>query len=195
MRQLLCVPVLFLALLAPASAQHGGAGGGGLRPAPEVAQFDFLIGDWELEASPKASGFAAMIHGAPRLLGRWTVKRAWEGFGLQDELRLFDAGGNPVALSQGLRLYDAKTQRWQSHSLDVYRARLSSSSGQWHGGEMRFEGQGQSADGKPRLTRSRFYEIGPNGFRWRQDVSEDNGATWEEGSLNIVAKRKPKTAS
>lgn len=192
MRRFVLLFALILGLQVPALAQHGV---GAPRPAPEAAQFDFFVGDWELEVSPKTSGLAAMIHGAPRLLGRWTVRRAWDGFGLEDELRVFDASGTPMSLSRGLRLYDAKAQRWQSHSLDVYRARLSSSSGQWQGGEMRFEGRGSDADGKPRLTRSRFFEIGPSAFRWRQDVSEDNGATWEEGILTITAKRRAKAAS
>ncbi|MBB5202928.1 hypothetical protein HNQ51_000221 [Inhella inkyongensis] len=185
MPRLLVLLALFISLGSPAQNSPSPP----TRPATEATQFDFFLGDWRLELTPKAKGLAAMIHGVPKLQGRWTVRKAWDGLGLMDEMRVFDAAGNPVALSQTLRLFDARTQRWQSHSLDVLRARLSSSSGRWQQGEMQLEGQGLSAEGKPRLTRSRFYEIGPKGFRWRQDVSDDNGATWEEGSLSIVATR------
>ena len=180
--------LIFLCVLSLGSqAQHGAAPAA--RPAAEVAQFDFFLGDWRLDITPKAKGLAAMIHGVPKLQGRWAVRRAWDGMGLMDEMRVYDAAGNAVGLNQSLRVFDPRTQTWQTHSLDVLRARLSSSSGRWQQGEMRLEGQGLTAEGKPRLTRSRFFDIGPKGFRWRQDVSEDNGATWEDGSLSIVASR------
>lgn len=155
----------------------------------EAAQFDFLIGQWELELSPKVNGLAAMIHGAPRLRGSWKAWRAFDGFGVDDELRVSDASGNPVTLSHAQRIFDAKTQRWLISGLDVYRARFSTASAQWLNGEMRLSGTGSSNEGKPLLTRSRFFEITPDRFRMQQDRSSDNGASWDEAVLTITAKR------
>ena len=81
-------------------------------PAKEATQFDFLVGQWEIEVTPKVSGLAAMIHGAPRLTGTWKAWRAFDGFGVDDELRVVDGSGNPIALSHGQRVYDAKAKRW-----------------------------------------------------------------------------------
>jgi hypothetical protein len=177
---------LALALAGVAHAQHGSAAAA--VPA-EAAQFDFLVGQWELEVVPKATGLAAMIHGSPKLVGSWKAWRAFDGYGLDDELRVFDASGNPISLNCAQRIFDAKARRWLVNGLDVYRARFGSSSGAWQDGEMRLEGSGQSAEGKPVLTRTRFTEITPDRFKMRQDRSLDNGASWEEGTLVVVAKR------
>jgi hypothetical protein len=155
----------------------------------EAAQFDFLVGQWELEVVPKVGGLAAMIHGAPKLVGSWKAWRSFDGYGLDDELRILDASGNPVSLNHSQRVFDAKTRRWLVSGLDVYRMRFGSSSGVWQGGEMRLEGSGQNAEGKPALTRTRFFEITAERFKMRQDRSLDNGASWDEGTLTVVAKR------
>jgi hypothetical protein len=181
-------------LLTPgcASAQHAGAGSAALPatvPAREAAQWDFLVGQWELEVTPKVSGLAAALHGAPRLGGIWKAWRAFDGFGVMDDLRIVDASGNPMALTHTLRIWDERARRWLLQSLDVYRARIGSGQAQWQEGEMRVQGSGTSPEGKPTLTRTRFSAIGPNGFRMQQDRSSDNGASWDEGVLTIVARR------
>lgn len=163
-------------------------------PAREASQFDFLIGQWELEVTPKVSGLAAMIHGTPKLGGSWKAWRAFDGHGITDELRIVDGSGNPVSLSHAQRVYDSAGKRWVIGTLDVYRARFSTASAQWQDGEMRSSGSSSGAEGKPYLTRSRFFEIGPDHFRMRQDRSLDNGASWEEGTLVLSAKRVAKVA-
>jgi len=161
----------------------------------EAAQFDFLVGQWELEVAPKVGGLVAMIHGTPKLVGSWKAWRSFDGFGLDDELRILDASGNPVSLNHSQRIFDTKTKRWLVSGLDVYRGRFGSSSGQWQGGEMRLEGSGQNAEGKPVLTRTRFFEISAERFKMRQDRSLDNGANWEEGTLTVVAIRTSRKAT
>ena len=186
---------LALAFAGIAHAQHGGAAPAATTAPAEAAQFDFLVGQWELEVSPKVGGLAAMIHGAPRLVGSWKAWKSFDGYGLDDELRVLDASGNPMALNYSQRIFDVKTKRWLISGLDVYRARFASSSGQWQGGEMLLEGSGQNAEGKPMLTRTRFFEITPDRFKMRQDRSLDNGASWEEGTLTVVAKRVSRVAA
>lgn len=186
---------LALALTGIAHAQHGGSAGAAAAAPAEAAQFDFLVGQWELEVTPKVNGLAAMIHGAPKLVGSWKAWKAFDGHGLDDELRIVDASGNPRSLSYSQRIFDAKTQRWLVSGLDVYRARFGSSSGQWQGGEMRLEGSGLTNDGKPMLTRTRFMDITAERFKMRQDRSYDNGANWEEGTLTVVAKRVSRKAA
>jgi len=195
MKALVLSLALVLTSLA-AHAQHGGGGAAAVAAVPaEAAQFDFLIGQWELEVTPKVSGLAAMIHGAPKLVGSWKAWKAFDGYGLDDELRIVDASGNPLSLSHAQRVFDAKAKRWLVSGLDVYRSRFGSSSGVWQDGEMRLEGSGQTNDGKPMLTRTRFVEISADRFKMRQDRSYDNGANWEEGTLTVIAKRVSRKAS
>jgi hypothetical protein len=161
---------------------------------PEARQFDFLIGQWELEVRPKVSSLAAMIHGAPKLVGALKAWRSFDGFGIEEELRIADASGNPLSLNQALRVYDRNRSRWTTVGLDVYRARVSNASGQWTGGEMRLDGNGVDAEGKAYLSRTRYFAIAADAFRMQQDRSYDNGQTWDEATLAIDARRVAATA-
>lgn len=183
--------VLLFATAIPAYAQHGGATAAlpAVTAAKEAAQFDFLIGQWEIELTPKVSGLAAMIHGAPKLLGSWNAWRAFDGFGIDDEMRVVDGSGNPVTLTHALRIYDSNGKRWLITGLDVYRARFSSATGVWQDGEMQINGSGMNNEGKAYLSRTRFFEISADGFRMQQDRSVDGGGSWEEAAIAIVAKR------
>lgn len=178
-----------IALLLSAHALFAHGQPGGVSAPREAAQFDFLIGQWEIELAPKVNGLAAMVHGTPKLQGTWKAWRAFDGFGIEDELRVIDGSGNPATLAHAQRIFDAKTKRWLISSLDVYRVRFSSASAQWQDGEMRASGSGNGNDGKAFISRSRFFEITPERFRMTQDRSFDEGRSWEEGVLTIAAKR------
>ncbi len=182
--------VLLLSLPGIADAQHGAGGAAPSTTAPaEARQFDFLIGQWELEVKPKIGGLAAMIHGAPKLVGSWKAWRSLDGFGIEDELRIADASGNPVSLNEAMRVFDRSQNRWTVVGLDVYRARVSNSTAQWNGAEMRIDGNGVDGEGKPYVSRVRYFAIGADAFRMQQDRSFDNGQTWDEATLAIDAKR------
>ena len=180
---LLVVPAL-------ASAQH--VAGGGTPPsrvAPrEASQFDFLIGQWELDVHVPASTLAQRIHGTPRILGSWKAWRAFDGWGVEDEMRLMDGSGNPLNLLQSLRVYDATARSWSLTGLDVYRARFSSSTAEWRDGTMTLTGRGADAEGHPQITRTRFTDITPASFKWQQERSIDDGQHWTE-VLRLEAKR------
>ena len=184
-----------LALPASAAAQHG-AGPGPAPTAPrEASQFGFLIGQWELDvrlAGP--GGLAERIHGSPRLLGTWKAWRAFDGWGVEDELRLVDRSANPRSLTYTMRAYDPQARRWSLSILDVYRSRITLAEAEWKDGELRQTSRGADGDGKPYLIRARFYEIKPAGFRFQQDRSMDDGKTWKEGTLRIEARRVAATA-
>lgn len=195
-RTLTAALLLAIALVpSPTWCQHGpttaASTGSPAEPPAEARQFDFLLGDWEIELTPKVSGLAAALHGTPRLLGTWKATRALDGFGVLDEVRLLDEGGNPVALTQTTRVYDRRAAQWKISALDVYRANFTRASGQWDAtaAELRTDGHGTSGDGRPYSSRSRFIAIGPDGFTMVQDRSYDSGENWEEAAITIVAKR------
>jgi len=185
----------FVLLIGVASAGHAQHGGGVSVALPavtapqEARQFDFLLGHWEVELTPKVNGLVAMIHGAPHLVGTWKAWRAFDGFGLDDELRIVDGSGNPVSLSHVSRIYDKAAGLWRISGLDVYRARFSAATAVWKDGQMQVNGSGIGSDGKPYLSRTLFHDIGPNAFSMQQDRSVDDGATWDEAALRITARR------
>ena len=184
------IAVLFL-LFPPslAQAQHAAGGAPPSRTAPaEAAQFAFLVGQWELDVRVPPSGLAQRIHGTPRILGSWKAWRAFDGWGVEDEMRLTDGSGNPMNLLHSLRVYDAASRGWLLTGLDVYRARFTSSTAEWRDGTMTLTGRGTDAEGRAQVTRTRFSDITPTGFRWLQERSTDEGRTWSE-TLRLTAKR------
>jgi hypothetical protein len=161
----------------------------------EARQFDFLLGQWDLEVCPKVSGLVAMIHGTPRLVGTWKGTRMADGLGIEDELRIVDASGNPITLNRTTRTYLQDEGHWKISGFDVQRTRRSEATGQWRDGQMHQEGHFTDADGKPTLTRTRYYDISAAGFHMQQDRSTDDGQSWEEGSLIIDARRAAATTT
>lgn len=179
------------ALSSVATAQHGAGGSArpALTPAKEASQFDFLIGQWELTVTPKATTLAAKIHGVQKLIGTWKAWRAMDGFGLEDELRISDRSGNPLSLTHALRVYSPNESKWVIAGVDAYRGRASSSTAEWKNNEMVVTGQGTDEEGKPYITRTRYHDVTPSAFKYQQDRSFDNGKTWDEATLKVDAKR------
>ena len=184
---------ILAAMLACASAAN--AQQAPTTPRPEARQFDFLIGQWELEVHPKVDSLIAKIHGAPQLTGTWKAWRAFDGFGVDDEIRIIDTSGNPVALSHAMRAYSSAENSWLVVSMDAYRGRITESKGQLQGGEMVLSGRGTDPEGKPVLTRARYSQITADSFHLQNDRSADNGASWDEAVLVIDAKRVGATAT
>lgn len=185
--------VMLVAFAATANAQHGGAQT--IRSAPpEAAQFAFLVGHWDLVVKPAATSLGAKIHGVPKMAGTWKGWRAFDGHGIEDELRITDESGNPRGLSHAMRFYDATTRRWTSSSLDVYRGVFNTSTAVWKDGVMTMTSRGTDAEGKAYMTRTRFTDITAAAFKFRQERSTDAGETWKE-SLSIEAKRVAPVAS
>ncbi len=155
----------------------------------EVQQLAFLVGQWELNAKPAASTLAQRIHGVPKLVGSLKAWRVLDGFAIEDEMRLTDASGNPLVLASSVRMYDPAAKQWRSSSLDAYRATFSTGTADARNGELVTTSQGVGADGKPVITRMRYFAITPASFKMQQDRSYDAGKTWTEGTLKIDAKR------
>ena len=191
--------LLFLSLVLTcplaAVAQHSGDAAAASSAPAGARQFDFLLGQWQLDVHPKVSGLAAIIHGAPRLVGTWKAERSADGVGIDDEMRIVDASGNPISLTRAQRVYSGAEGLWKISGQDVTRSRNSESTAKWLGGEMHVEASSTDAEGKPVLTRARYFDITADSFRMRQDRSSDNGQTWDEGTLTIDAKRAAVTAT
>lgn len=179
-----------LVLPTAAIAQHTGSAA----PSPPVApkegnQFDFLVGQWELVGQPQATTLAQRLHGVSKLPGTWKAWRALDGWGIEDELRLTDASGNPVLLAHTVRYFDAAARRWSLLAVDVYKGITSSSVAEWKHSEMIVNGAGKDAEGKAYISRGTFSKITPSSFTYRIDRSYDNGTKWTEGVTRIDAKR------
>lgn len=190
----LWIVLAFLISPAVARSQHGSATPVVKTPPREASQFNFLVGQWELEVKPAASSLAQRIHGTPKLAGVWKAWRGLDGFGVEDELRITDNSGNPMSFSHSVRYYDASARQWKTSSVDVYRGVFTSATAQMRGAEMVTSSRGTDAEGNPYLSRGRYSDISSNGFRFVQQRSTDNGKTWKD-NLTIEAKRVSASAA
>jgi hypothetical protein len=121
MRTFLCAAILALCAPAAAYAQHSAdtAAPAAANAPAEAKQFDFLLGQWELDVHPKVSGLAAMFHGAPKLSGIWKAWRALDGLVIEDEMRIVDASGNPKSLTRAQRIWSTHDARWKVVMIDA----------------------------------------------------------------------------
>ena len=160
----------------------------------EAHQFDFLIGQWQVDVHPKVSSLVAMIHGTPHIVGTWTAARAADGLGIEDDLHIVDGSGNPISSNHTVRAYDGAEQQWKVSGQDAANKRGSESHGHLQGGVMLLEGRYVDAQGNVTLTRTRYFDIAADSFRMQQDRSTDNGQSWDEAVLTIDAKRTARAA-
>jgi hypothetical protein len=165
------------------------AGAAGVAAAPEARQFDFLIGQWQVSGEVKTSGLLAMIHGRPKLVGSWKAWRVADDHGIEDELRLTDASGNPTSAVHFTRTFSREESRWNITSRDTYKGGLPPATARWHGDEMLVMGSGTSPEGKHYRSRTHFVAITPVSFRMVQDRSDDEGKTWEAAAVTLNAIR------
>ena len=189
-------PMLAVLLLAAGSvtsthAQHSGGAAPALATTPpkEAAQYDFLVGQWDLAVKMAPVSLATRIHGMPKLVGTWKAWRALRGFGIEDEIEITDDAGNPRGLTTSIRIYDPGLKRWTISALDVYRARFTTLAAEWKDGEMVISSDGTDPEGKPYRSRVRLYAITPTSFKYQQDRSSDGGKTWKEAVLRMEATR------
>jgi hypothetical protein len=190
----LWIVLAFLVSPVAAWSQHGSGTPAVRTPPREAAQFNFLVGQWELVVTPAANSLAQRIHGTPKLIGIWKAWRALDGFGIEDELRITDNSGNPMSFTHSVRYYDAAAKRWKTSTIDVYRAAFTSAAAEMRGNEMVTSSQGTDAAGKAYLSRGRYSNISSNGFRFVTQRSTDNGKSWKD-NLTIEAKRVSASAA
>ena len=195
LRRFALIALIAFAPLSITRAQHGGPGAAPAPVAPrEATQFDFLLGQWDLTVKLAPSNLGQRIHGTPKVTGVWKAWRGFDGWGVEDELRLLDASANPVALLHSVRLYDNAAKRWNISGADAYRAHFTSANAEWKNGEMIVMAKGVDQGGKAYVHRNWFYAISATGFKYQQDRSQDDGRSWDEGVLKIEAKRVSATA-
>ncbi len=192
-RAMVAALVLLPFLSAPrvVSGQHSGGSNAATAPVapPEASQFNFLVGQWEVSAKPKATTLGQRIHGVRALLGTWKAWRALDGWGLEDELRLTDASGNPLLLQHTVRFYDRAARRWTNSSIDVYKGVTAQTTAERRGTELVVSGRGTDEEGRAYLSRGTFSNVTASGFTYRLDRSSDGGKSWIEDVLIIEGKR------
>jgi hypothetical protein len=127
--------------------------------APQAAQFDFWIGDWDLT-------WQDTLHGTnhiEKLFGNCTVHENFNGSGNY--------------LGQSWSVYKPSTNQWQQTWVDNQGGYIALT-GSWDGKQMVLNtGETQTPKGKQSF-RMVYYNIQPNSFDWRWESTSDEGKTW-----------------
>jgi hypothetical protein len=153
-------------------------------PAPDrtgnMDLYGWLVGSWELD-----------VVGYPddgpqrRRPGEWHFGWVLEGRAIQDvwivpsrQARRPGDGVENTYYGTTLRVYDPSIDAWHVQWTDPVSQTYFTMIGRKHGEAIVQEGKGTGGN----LIRWSFSDITPKSFRWRGEVSADDGATWR---LNV----------
>ncbi len=133
--------------------------------APEAAQFDFWVGEWDArwEQGGKPGKGTNTIH---KVLGDCIV---------HEDFR--EEGGDAL---HGLSVsaWDPRARRWKQTWVDNTGSYLDFV-GELKDGRMVLAREAAGADGKGFLQRMVWYNIAPRVFDWNWERSDDGGKTWQ----------------
>ena len=166
-----------------------GADGPAADRAGKMDMYGRFVGSWDLDVSQFSHDGAER-----RRAGEWHFGWALEGRAIQDvwivpkrgEWRRGDAAANVNSYGTTLRVYDPDIDAWRIQWTDPVTRNFLQMIGRAEGADIvqlatRPDGQ---------LMRWRFLEITPNSFRWRGEISSDDGASWRINT-EFTAQRRP----
>jgi hypothetical protein len=152
---------------------------------PESQQFDFLIGDWTIEAArykPDGSTFL-------KYKAIWNAKYLNEGRMIVDDFKAYAPTGQAVSSFVTLRTYSETNHRWEMTGLAALQPAVSAEwFGEWKDGEMLMSATGKDPAGNVVRSKIRFFHIAKDSFEWESQVSLDDGRTWSK-TATLLASR------
>ncbi len=175
-----------LALAAPASAQQPSIvyqpdpdspiGTRNPKAPAETAQFDFVIGDWDVwitwtPENGEPQSYAAKWH------NHWII----DGFAVMQEWR------GPYITGAEFRFYDPQKKGWYGHNIYVGNE-WKSTTAEYKDGKMMvyIDKAGPKGDF---INRETYFDITADTFKMKSDRSYDGGETWETGAYSMTATR------
>lgn len=144
-----------------------------------TGQYDFLIGDWDIEITLFRSEQEPLTYRA-----KWHNHWVANGYVVMQEWR------GPYSTGIELRNYDPAEDQW--HGRNIYQP----SPGTWYSnvasfenGEMTVTTTRTDAEGMETITREIYWEISEASFRIRTEQSTDGGVSWQGGKYKLIATR------
>jgi hypothetical protein len=148
-----------------------------------LSLFAFIIGHWRFDAkfnSPE--GQWQTFHGT------WIGRYILDGRVIEDEYKMFGAGGEAIVHGINFRVYDAVKQTWNIKWLNALEGTWMDLTPVEFGG-VKSEGRsvsyifrefiGASSGWNAEYTRATYTSASPTSFTWRGDKSDDR-ETWKE---------------
>ncbi len=158
---------------------------------PEARQFDFWLGEWNIEQQILQADGTWFKTGATtkvsRALDGCALVESWEG-----KVLFFWEGMKEAELLRGMsvRSYDAEKKKWSLYWMDTRRPQFVSFEGSFVNGTGTFLRSSTTAQNQPLLTRIVFSDITASSVRWELAISTDAGKTWQP--LWVMAMQRKK---
>lgn len=148
---------------------------------PETRQFEFMLGRWK-----------GTITSVDRQGKTSTVEIFWDGQYILDGWALRTDWSIPLPegrVNRGtmIRAFDPKQRRWAIAEVYTPSLELHTFTAEWTGGTMVQRGELETPEGQL-LTRRTFFNITPDRYENRYEVSPDGGRTWREGSRSVLTR-------
>jgi len=149
---------------------------------PEMAQFAFLVGEWECKAR-----FLDSEGEYAEITGRWVGYYTLGGYAFQDDWY------SPNLRGTTWRTFDPVGKRWVNRWLQAGVDRPASFTGdlfygEFKAGRMVLEPRGMDTRGEY-VDRITFYGIADDHFSWKLDRSYDDGKNWIKNMTMTEATR------
>lgn len=148
--------------------------------APQLGEFDFVIGDWDAEITWQAAGRPPLTYTA-RWHNHWVVNgqvvmQEWRGpYITGSELRAYDAG---LGKWTGRNIYPGGPEPWHKTTAE------------FTNGKMVVVIEGVKDERGAYLNRETYYDIAADSFKMKSDRSYDGGKTWEKGAYQMTCTRR-----
>ena len=159
--------------------------------AERMTLYDALLGDWNVDVVDYD------VDGSRRTnKGEWHFAWVLEGRAIQDVLIVPPRGSRAGQPIQGnrygttLRVYDPATDVWRITWINPVSGVTNTLTGRKQGEEIVQEGR--DTDGS--LNRWIFSEVTRESFRWRGEISTDEGKTWRLGAEFFGSRAAPRGA-
>lgn len=150
--------------------------------AEEVAQFEFLIGDWDVQITWYPP------QGEPN-----TYKAKWHNHWINDGFDVMQEWRGPYITGTEFRHYDPALGHWVGKNLYV--------GGKWVNTTARVDGdnmvviiEASNATDGAFLNRETYFGIANDQWRMKSERSFDGGETWIKGRYDMIATRSGITA-
>lgn len=151
-----------------------------LKGAPQLGEFDFVIGDWDAAITWQAPGQPPLNY-----VAHWHNHWVINGLVVMQEWR-----GRYITGAE-LRAYDPKLGEWTGQNI------YPGSPVPWHKTSAKFKDgkmvvviEGNADERGAYLNRETYYDIADDSFKMKSDRSYDGGKTWEKGAYRMTCTRR-----
>ena len=151
---------------------------GMLAPPAQLAEFDFVIGDWDVSITVRLQNGQDLTYDA-----RWHNHWILDGMAVMQEWR------GPYATGAEFRTFNARDGHWAGYNIYPGAPRgWRPTTSQMTDDDMIVTIEGIDAQG-PMLNRETYTDITADSFRMYSEISRDEGVSWETGGYHMTVVR------